>query len=646
MTEKYRGKRLYLLFVHYGEKPPEGKDPEKFLEYEETLVNDLKHLYRIICSDDEDSWQGYAFVFLDEGWVDLLIKDETNAEIEYRLGKIQGFLDGRLGKPANKWVKLVESHHLRSLSDTLRKVLADEELADKLAAYLAGDRRRLRYDAPKVVEAAIRIANIGRNTPLLRFDDDVIFYGCRLDAKDLPEDDRERLEKKRDEHIRFTRTQIKNLCEHYRRLSQIPEIGYFMFSGSYLPDASSKAFEDGTVVDSEDTRRESLNGFSVRSLQLADSAVSLERLQGHPDYQKLATRLSSDSRDFASAEGEIKQVLEEITITLDVSLSSRFLRSLFLYGGNPFLQAISGAGLCLSDGAILDLPPFSNMRDNILWIDDHLKYSLHHELKHFGFLQGTAQAARASGAWFKQERLGRGLEIQPREPSLWDVRWHIRKYMPRFIRGCIADSWLRASPLTKLRNRHWRPVFFESMINDVPGGGLYAEYFLDQVIKKDSDASDVIAEHLRGCALIRIEKLVDFFESFPGTFLSLFATGDGDYPYRGVFSELGFFPEIAPKGLAEALRVARERKPESPLLKMIDVEIDDFLEYIEVSRFWRHFLFSVRSLLNREDVTQIVGWLLPSEETLRDLVKESEEEILQTSAPPDLSTLYPPERVR
>src|SRR5205823_2332848 len=33
--------------------------------------------------------------------------------------------------------------------------------------------------------------------------------------------------------------------------------------------------------------------------------------------------------------------------------------------------------------AILDLPPFSNLANNVMWIDDFLKYSLHRAMNHF-----------------------------------------------------------------------------------------------------------------------------------------------------------------------------------------------------------------------------------------------------------------------
>ncbi len=125
-------------------------------------------------------------------------------------------------------------------------------------------------------------------------------------------------------------------------------------------------------------------------------------------------------------------------------------------------------------------------------------------------------------------------------------------------------------------------------------------------------------------ALKRVKEVSGFFGSFDGTFLKFFVEGINNADYDRFF-QLGFFPNIAPKGLKEAVRELPESLPNSgselsKLAESIRFLIDDFIEYIDFVEFCPKFVFAVRSLLNRRDTDEVVGWLLPSEKTLREWV--------------------------
>jgi len=211
---------------------------------------------------------------------------------------------------------------------------------------------------------------------------------------------------------------------------------------------------------------------------------------------------------------------------------------------------ISGAGLCLSDGAILDLPPFSNMRENVMWIDDHLKYALHHELRHFGSKQGKRHRARVKSALFIQNRHENGLTLK-------DVRFHTKYYMERLIRGCLVDSWLRADTrlnqdLSGLSRRK-----FDEVMRTV--AGPYSRVFRVRFRAGNLNlqAKRELKEKLWRRAQERLTDLVTAWSAPPydDTYLQAFV--DGEETLR----TCEFLPKVLPHGLREAVMLLNPPKP-------------------------------------------------------------------------------------
>jgi hypothetical protein len=119
---------------------------------------------------------------------------------------------------------------------------------------------------------------------------------------------------------------------------------------------------------------------------------------------------------------------------LDTRRAKHFLDDLRKIGADPYTQVISGAGLCMSPSAIQVLPPFANVAELIIWIDDHLKRVLHEDMKHFGRPKGAFR--RCCEAKFVQDRHPGGLKGQ-------DVAWHSDEYLKRLVRGCLLDAMIQ-----------------------------------------------------------------------------------------------------------------------------------------------------------------------------------------------------------
>jgi hypothetical protein len=582
-TTQTQIERRYFLFVHYSLKGDrEWRRQGRALVVDTVRVlsrlrEDIRYLIQVlsVAKDDQgQGWRGFAFIFLDPGWTEMLKGDrpmaaaELAVSLETARGIIQNGLEAEFGKklPLN----LITAAQLVQLLDTLDNQEQPRKQKNRYFKFFAGGTRQLRYDGPKVVESAIRIANIGRQVPIFRFDDDVIFQGGRS------------LKGDRQQEILGTQQNILRLCERYRELSIDPKINYFIFSGSYTGRTESADTETAELVDTSPAGNV-INGFATRVVQVAtlpEASISPVGL-----------------RDQAS-------------VSTDIAM--KFLNELYRYGANPFRQVISGAGLCLSDSAILDLPPFSNMRLNIMWIDDHLKYALHHELGHFGLREPTRHSARVAGAGFKQIRYDA-------PPTYKDVEWHMHQYMLRLVLGCIVDSWLRKVPQLKQKLRDLPHDQFAALMNEVPA--CYVDEFFDVVPggwQKGSSRKDEFKQELWTVARERLNVLVSAWshDEFEKTFLGLFVRGK-DHPRYNEFSS--YFPEQMKAGFGRAvtqvsdghrsLNTATLNLNDPTLEEALCVLLDDFVEYFELVLFWKYFVQSVRFMLNGRDRTLI--WMFP-----------------------------------
>lgn len=563
---------LFILFIHFsfGELIKKNFNQASIDQLKAELSLKLQYLQKLLSPNKSDKWQGYAYIFIDDGYNQLL-KGEKNgynlAILGANLQRVQHAVDKKVEEDfqGKAHFKVVTSALLLDLLAILENN-SDKAQRTEIKKHFTGGQDNLLYDGSKSIEAVVRIANIGRNVPILRFDDDVIF---------LDDNSRDRL-------LSRTRDNIIKLCRQFQILSKDPEIDYFMFSGSYL---SSKL---NNLIESEPNNynpklTDIINGLATRVLFLTKIP---------PDKGRV----------------DLKDPIEENFKTSD---AIHFLKNLWEYGANPFLQVVSGAGLCLSDSAIMDLPPFSNMSTNVMWIDDHLKYSLHHELRHFGF-GITKHSARFQDAWFHQ--------IRHKNPPNWgDVMWHINKYMERLILGCIADDWLRGDPRLKKQLRTLSKIEFDEVITKQSTfASTFSTLLLQGRGNKDSEGitkRNELKDRMWDSAIKRIHFIRSKWQEieYKNSFLELFVLGSS-HPDFDDFKE--WFPTNFKYGLLNEIKNLSETRPsekppEGSLNYLLYNHINDFVGYIDFVIFWRYYIQSTRFLLNWKDGDKAASWLRP-----------------------------------
>ncbi|HPO14253.1 MAG TPA: hypothetical protein PLI09_12485 [Candidatus Hydrogenedentes bacterium] len=591
--------RLYFVSIHYALKEPRDWQwinrhlVVKCTNVVPRLARDLGYLRRVLrARRDKDGqlWKGFAFIFLDPGWTNLLggLSPLRTATLEADLIAAQTEIEKSLEQEIklhnstdSKSERIVTAGNLLYLLDLLDT--AARGRGDSFYRLFVGGAQTLKYDAPKVVEAAIRIANIGRGIPLFRFDDDVIFFGQRLP---------DRQETEQNATAETTAGNILKLCERYQNTLEHPLIRYFVYSGGY------EAPRELNMCNDNDPRL--LNGFATRVLQLTQLPK-----QRNPQTEE-------------TTEGVIK-----------ASVAKAFLEEIVKLGANPFRQVVSGAGLCLSDGAILDLPPYSNMHLNVMWIDDHLKYALHDELGHFGRWTRTHHhyVARVEEARFSQ------LRHVCKEGSPFftykDVKWHLQTYMLRLLLGCVADSWLRGKEQTKERTSGLKDIAYNALVLSVPH--IYGDKFMEiipggwETYLDDKDKKmDEFKQRLwqKGCE--RLKRAVELWSDsiYENTFLGLYVHGLRHARYKE-FKD--FFPAGMPNGLANAVhglpedikivqRPSPNALPDDPNLEQALITlVDDFVDYLSLVQFWPFFIQSVRCFQNQHTQyrLQYLEWMFP-----------------------------------
>lgn len=238
---------------------------------------------------------------------------------------------------------------------------------------------------------------------------------------------------------------------------------------------------------------------------------------------------------------------------LDVKLAEKFIEEISAIGADVYNQPISGAGLCISPMAIMQLAPFANVGRNIIWIDDAIKRALH-----VGIGDIAPSAIReVPSARFNQDRYG-GTVISQKE-----IDWGIQKYLPRLVHGCLMHS---------------------TMVNlsGITYEGSFANYFINYMrTKKKPTAAD------RKKWRSTIEERLS----------AIYAAWTAD-TYR---------KNLAGKRLAEWASQALDiRQPQA--IKFVNEVIDDLEEYIDLMDIWPYIVRTVDFEVRRD--TQKFSWLV------------------------------------
>ncbi|MFZ0750276.1 MAG: hypothetical protein WAM70_13015, partial [Pyrinomonadaceae bacterium] len=274
-------------------------------------------------------------------------------------------------------------------------------------------------------------------------------------------------------------------------------------------------------------------------------------------------------------------------------------------GAHPMASVISGAMLYMSDGAILDLPPFSNFGLNVSWIDDHLKYCLHRELRHLSPLkQRAAEREKRTDPLLTYSKLDRvivekaGRKIEENFPKyIFDI------YLPTLLRGTIMDAWITPDPLLKYRPEELSPedcAVLDKISREGRSNAVLPSALRNALEKCDLVRAEWIAleNDLTRIALERINEVrrqwMNLTEDGSETFASVWAKGEAksrfpnlDLKYRGI-------PD--PSKVHGMKEISDPTFLDQPLMGDLDKLVKDALDYIKWTLKWPTIVQVVRSI--------------------------------------------------
>jgi hypothetical protein len=445
----------YVLYTHYSEgndwKDYDSRNisPHK-LDGVQYLVKHLSNLSGLL------TWPGYEgllVLFYAPGLHECLTGIAEHKPIE-ELQKTCKKL--KFAKAVDDYLKDLMKQRYKDLLPRLRFITAidlhgifgritNSEIADRLKAWIVGDTEGMRYDSPKIVEAIVRLRLLGSGVPVFRVDHDVLFRG------------EENWNKK---NLEFSST-IGSCLTAYQLRRDSPNLSSFIFSASYdhkvLRDteASSDFHAWGRAYATRvfpalpvDQRMIDSTLETIRK----NEKKAKKTLKGRV-LEKKQREIEADAWDCYATKSFNPAIARKFFGFNGPDFVASDLAGIGQIGAHPMSSVISGAMLYLSDGAILDLPPFSNFSLNVSWIDDHLKYCLHRELHHLrrprikhGINDGRSNKLLAYSKidGVVMQKSGRKLQDDLRK-YIFDA------YLPTLLRGAILDAWITPEPLLKYR---------------------------------------------------------------------------------------------------------------------------------------------------------------------------------------------------
>jgi hypothetical protein len=253
--------------------------------------------------------------------------------------------------------------------------------------------------------------------------------------------------------------------------------------------------------------------------------------------------------------------------------------------------------LCLSEGAILDLPPFSNFTLNVSWIDDHLKYCLHRELRHLTTITLKIEPLLSDAKLDP-------IIVQKARAQIMDLPSYVLgTYLPTVLWGTVVDAWVMAHPLLK-----YRPEYLSSpeqtAWHAIPRHGRSEGVLAAALQTALEKGSFITAERLQlreTLMRVGLERITEVRRQWTNL------TGSGAETFASVWAKgtvASFFPQLSPKchgiahqgiplndGLTETIHL-NEYGLHDDFLTLVD----DALEYIEWTLNWPRIVQVVRSV--------------------------------------------------
>jgi len=424
----------YVLYTHYAH--PNQQENYKIWEKKSKSV-DIRTLdsYKYLASHlrglqellDTSPQEGLLVIFYDPGFAECLegiAEKKTREGLQSECKKLQfaeKFRDA-IDKEMQRYGRL--SKRVRfvtplDLCDIFGRM--DWTKAEKLRWWFIGPTTSIRYDTPKIVEAIVRVRLIGSGVPLFRIDWDVIFRG--EENKDI-------------ESLGLFKP-ITQCLQAFRLRRDDARLATFLFSGGYnvrdvCDEARTKNFDAWR------------GAFATRIFPAIgvnkDLAIQAQRKSDRGNkkaWEKYARKCFD--KDLAYRFYGLHLTDHGLEVAAD------YKNGIGYFGANPLVSVISGAFFCLSDSAIIELPPFSNLGLNVSWIDDHLKYCLHRELRHL------TTVTLAEEPLLSDAKIDCIMVDKWRAPVTNLPFYAFGVYLPTVLWGAVMDSWITEDPIHKFR---------------------------------------------------------------------------------------------------------------------------------------------------------------------------------------------------
>lgn len=465
--------------------------------------------------------------------------------------------------------------------------------AERLRWWFMGRTNDIRYDVPKIVEAIVRLRLLGTGLPVFRLDYDVLFRGCERD-------------------------QGKGLGNSF-----VPDLGMFKAVASCLRAYQLRRDESNVasfLFSASYDMQALLDDPSTNNFLKWSRAFATRIFPALPVNEELikANQLIKDSKNVGSEEnkGNTSYTWDNYASdTFNPSLARKFygldpvklkctkLIGIGKIGGHPTVSVISGAMLCISEGAILDLPPFSNFGLNVMWIDDHLKYSLHRELRHLNTDELKAEPL-LNGA-----KLDKVMVEKARSPIESLPEYVLGSYLPSLLWGTVMDAWITKTPLLKYRSRDLSDED-RAALRDISRTGrsqsVLASALQAALEKGDISQGDKLSlkDELREEALKRItevrEQWAALTEGEVETFASVWAKGTVSKYFEGLcvpHPQLGIrCAGIPAESVSLSVDITHIRQLNSDLSHDLEALITYAIDYIEWTLKWPKIVQVVRSI--------------------------------------------------
>ena len=543
----------YILFTHL---------PKPFLERAlKALENVADRLGA--CLNEPDA-HGILVLFVDPGWLSLLNTIGTDfnpVKMAEEFGEIE-----KIKKRVNTLLKdtptlcdrlrLVTAETLYPILNNLRGGKPGLE-ATRLKKFLAGTEPGVRYDTTKVVEALVRVRHLGSGIPVLRVDWDALLN---------------------DETVsRLLSTLARSIPNFCSELAANHRVHSYVVSGLY--DRPLKKPEGWNISDFN-------KAFATRIFPaLVPTAAAILKLD---EAAVIEDGVEQDCK--LNSESEFTRIVEPLfdrNVMIKYYGLEKSDEGLPGLGSDPVKSVVSGAGMVISEGAILDLPPFSNFRQNVMWIDDYLKYELHRALGHFAQVSTTISVSDS-------------LEAPCRHPSAKVYKdrilagqgnlriYTLGGYIPTLFWGILLDGWIRSEG-----NPEERTPFVVAL-----------EDALKRGIFEDSERNR-LRSALRELAITRINKVIRLWSALKSaddvpSFAALWVGGK-DQSIRVV---LGCLSEPKDKDQWLGWGLLKKQTPNikdlselrESVRRIVEELIEDMCTYIDWTLEWPKFIQSVRAV--------------------------------------------------